>query len=213
MRAHITERTLMLTLHCAPNTISLAVIVALNEGVHWTPVRVDFAAGEQTKPDYLALNPKGRVPVLITPEGPLTETGAILEYLGETALPKLVPADPLQRARMREVMYYLASTMHVNHAHKLRGSRWADQQSSFDDMKSKVPETMASSCAFLEPQIAGPYLFGPEPTLADCYLYPVATWLAGDGVDIADFPKLARWKATIETRASVQKAIADGFTG
>lgn len=203
----------MLKLYCAPNTISLAVVIALNEGVHWEPVRVDFAKAEQTTPDYLALNPKGRVPVLITPEGPLTETGAILEYLGETALPKLVPADPLQRGRMREVMYYLASTMHVNHAHKLRGPRWANEQSSFDDMKAKVPETMAASCAFLEPQITGPYLFGPEPTLADCYLYPITTWLAGDGVDIAAFPRLAAWKTTMETRASVRRATADGFFG
>ena len=203
----------MLKLFCAPNTISVAVIAALNEGVHWEPVRVEFASAEQTKPDYLALNPKGRVPVLITPEGPLTETGAILEYLGEMALPKLVPADPLQRARMREVMFYLASTMHVNHAHKLRGPRWANDQSSFDDMKSKVPETMTASCAFLEPQIIGRYLFGPEPTLADYYLYAIARWLEGDGVDLSAFPNLVAWQATMGARASVQKAIADGFIG
>jgi glutathione S-transferase len=114
---------------------------------------------------------------------------------------------------MREVMYYLASTMHVNHAHKLRGPRWANEQSSFDDMKAKVPETMAASCTFLEPQITGPYLFGPEPTLADCYLYPITTWLAGDGVDITGFPKLAAWKATMETRVSVRRAAEDGFVG
>ena len=201
----------MLTLHCAPNTISVAVIVALNEGVHWDAVRVDFATAEQTKPDYLALNPKGRVPTLITPEGPLTEAGAILEYIGETAVPKLVPADPLQRARMREVMYYLASTMHVNHAHKMRGPRWANEQASFDDMKAKVPETMTASCAFLEPQIVGPYFFGPEMTLADCYLYAISTWLEGDGVDVSQFPRLSAWRETMQSRPSVQKVIADGF--
>lgn len=203
----------MLQLHCAPNTIAVAVIVALNEGVHWEPVRLDFKSADQTKPDYLALNPKGRVPTLITPEGPLTETGAILEYIGETAVPKLVPADPLQRARMREVMFYLASTMHVNHAHKLRGARWANEQSSFDDMTAKVPETMAASCAFLEPQITGPYLFGPEPTLADCYLYAISTWLEADGVTVSDYPKLVAWRDKMETRASVQQARADGFIG
>ena len=80
----------MLKLFCAPMTISTAVVVALNEGVHWEPVRVDVAGGEQIRSEYLRINPKGRVPVLLTPEGPLTETGAILEYLGETALPDLV---------------------------------------------------------------------------------------------------------------------------
>ena len=201
----------MLKLYCAPNTISVAVIVALNEGVHWEPVRVDFKTAEQTKPDYLAINPKGRVPTLITPEGPLTETGAILEYLGDTALPKLVPADPLHRAAMREVMYYLATTMHVNHAHRYRGARWADDEAARQAMTAKVPETMSASCAWLEPRITGPYLFGPEPTLADCYLYPISTWLEGDGVDLSAFPNLTAWKATMEDRASVRQAIAEGF--
>ena len=201
----------MLKLYCAPNTIAVAAIVALNEGVHWEPIRVDFASAEQTKPDYLSINPKGRVPVLITPEGPLTEVGAILEYIAETAVPRLLPVDPLQRARMREVMYYLASTMHVNHAHRFRGARWANEEGSFADMRAKVPETMAQSCAYLEPRIMGPYLFGPDLTLADCYLYPISTWLEGDGVQLGLFPKLQAWKATMERLPSVQKAIADGF--
>lgn len=203
----------MLKLYCAPFTISTATVVALNEGVHWEPIRVDIKGGEQTRPDYLALNPKGRVPVLITPEGPLTETGAILEYLGETALPDLVPADPLHRARMREVMHYLASSMHVNHAHRLRGYRWADQESSFADMRAKVPETMAASCAYIEDLMVGPYIFGDHLTLADPHLYTITTWLKGDGVDIADYPKLSAFKAQMETRPSVKKAHADGYFG
>ena len=203
----------MLKLYCAPMTISTVVVVTLNEGVHWEPIRVDVKGGEQTREPYLSLNPKGRVPVLITPEGALTETGAILEYLGETALPQLVPIDPLARARMREVMYYIATTMHVNHAHMRRGYRWADQESSFEDMRAKVPQTMGASAAFIEDQIVGPYIFGPEPTLADPYLYTLTTWLGPDGVDIAAYPKLAAFKATMESRASVQKAWADGFYG
>jgi glutathione S-transferase len=203
----------MLKLYCAPTTISSCVVAALNEGVHWEPIHVDVRGGEQTRPEYQKINPKGRVPVLVTPEGLLTETGAILEYIGETALPKLVPADPLQRARMREVMYYLASTMHVNHAHNRRGTRWANDQSSLDDMAAKVPETMAASSAHIESVMEGPYLFGPEPTLADFYLYTICTWLAGDGVDISDYPKFAAFKVAMEGRPSVQKARADGYYG
>ena len=181
----------MLQLYCAPKTISVAVVVALCDAdIHWEPVRLDFSTGEQTKPDYLGINPKGRVPTLITPEGPLTETGAILEYLAETAMPGYVPADPLARVRMREVMFYLATTMHVNHAHKMRGHRWADNDASYADMTAKVPETMTASSAYIESLIEGPFLFGPAPTLADFYLYAISLWLEGDGVDLAAFPKL-----------------------
>lgn len=203
----------MLKLYCAPNSISTAVVTTLNEGVHWEPIRVDFKTAEQTKSEYLALNPKGRVPLLITPEGPLTETGAILEYIGETVLPQLVPIDPLARARMREMMFYIASTAHVNHAHRFRGYRWADQQTSFEDMAAKVPETMTETATYIEAQIEGPLLFGEAPTLADFYLYSVASWLETDGVDTSKFPKILAFIDAMNTRPSIQKAHSDGFFG
>ena len=199
----------MLKLFWAPNTISIAPAIVLNEGgVHWDGQRIDFQAAEQTKPEYLDINPKGRVPALATPGGVLTEAGAIMEYLAATAVPGLVPVDPLHAARMREVMYYLASTMHVNHAHKMRGHRWADQEDSWADMTAKVPETMTVSAAYIEDLIEGPLLFGDAPTLADAYLYTVSTWLEGDGVDLGTFPKLTRFMETMAARPSV-KAIWD----
>ena len=115
-------------LYYAPNTISVAVAITLEEaGLEYQPVRVDFASAEQTRPGYRQINPKGRVPALVVDGGILTETGALLEYIASRAPEAgLVPDDPLLAARMREVMYYLASTMHVNHAHRMRGARWAD---------------------------------------------------------------------------------------
>lgn len=195
----------MLTLYWAPGTIASATAIVLEEGnVHWEGIRVDFANNEQTKPAYHAVNPKGRVPALVTPDGVLTETGAILEYLAATAVPGLVPADPLHAARMREVMYYLASTMHVNHAHKMRGSRWANDERSWADMKAKVPETMASSCAYIEDLIEGPFLFGDRITLADAWLYAISTWLGADGVDVKVFPRLEAFGDTMAARSSVR---------
>jgi glutathione S-transferase len=204
----------MLQLYCAPKTISVATVLTLLEGgVHFEPIRVDLAGGEQTRPDYHRINSKGRVPVLVTPEGSLTETGAILEYLAATAIPGMVPADPLHAARMREIMYYLASTAHVNHAHGRRGQRWADQESSWKDMAAKVPETMAASCAYLDPLIAGPYLFGDDLTLADPYLYTVCRWLEGDGVDVSRFPRIEAFMDAMQSRASVKQASAEGYFG
>ncbi len=195
----------MLKLYWAPNTISVAPAIALNEGgVHWEGIRVDFASAEQTKPEYQSINPKGRVPALATPGGVLTEAGAILEYLAATAVPGLVPADPFHAARMREVMYYLASTMHVNHAHKMRGARWADRAESWADMQAKVPETMHASAAYVEGLIDGPLLFGDAPTLADAYLYTVCTWLPADGVEVAEFPRLSAFMETMRARPSVE---------
>lgn len=201
-------------LFLAKGTISIAVAIALEEaGLAYEALLVDFAAGAQTKPAYLAINPKGRVPSLITAQGTLTETGAILDYIAALA-PKaaLVPEEAYAAAKMREVMYYIASTLHVNHAHKMRGHRWADTEASFADMRAKVPQTMAAGCAYLEQEVLrGPYVLGEAFTLADVYLFVVTTWLAGDGVDMAAYPKLSAFVAAMEARASVQGVRAQGW--
>ena len=205
----------MLTLYFTPGTISIAVAIAIEEAaLPYQPVRVDFATAEQTKPDYLAINPKGRVPALrLEDDTILTETGALLDYVAAVA-PKagLVPTDPTAAAQMRSAMYYLASTMHVAHAHKMRGHRWADQQSSFDDMKAKVPQTMADCAAYIENHaFRGDFVAGDALSLADPYLFVVSGWLAGDGVDRAAYPRLDAFAARMEDRDSVKTMRAKGF--
>lgn len=197
----------------AKGTIAIAVAIALHEaGLPFEPVRLDFKAGDQTRPEYQAVNPKGRVPALVTAQGILTETGAILDYIADLAPQAgLRPADPLQAARMRETMYYLASTMHVNHAHRARGHRWATEESSLADMKAKAVQTMTDSAAHVERHIltSGPYVLGDRFSLADPYLFVASTWLAGDGVAISDFPRFMAFSDTMRTRASVARVIAD----
>lgn len=195
-------------LYYAPGTISVAVAIALQEaGLAYSAQNVDFKSAAQTKPDYLAINPKGRVPALVLDDGTvLTETGAILDYVAAIAPDAgLVPADPVQAAKMRSVMYYLASTMHVNHAHKMRGARWADQQSSFDDMAAKVPPNMTQNAAFIEHEVlTGPCVMGETITIADAYLYVVALWLPGDKVDVAPLTKLSAFVHHMDNRDSIK---------
>ena len=201
-------------LYYAPGTISIAVAIALEEaGITYEAVKVDFASAEQTKPAYGQINPKGRVPALAVEGGILTATGALLDYIDDLAPDAgLRPEDPVLKARMREVMYYLASTMHVNHAHKMRGSRWASQQSSFEDMTAKVPETMAASAAYIsENGLKGPFVLGDEISIADCYLFVVCSWLEGDGVSVADYPKIRDFMATMDQRSSVRAVRAKGM--
>ena len=201
----------MLVLHAAPNTISVAVAIALEEArVPYDIARVDFGTTEQTSPRYLAVNPKGRVPALVTPDGTLTETGAILEYIAATSDIGR-PANAFAAAKLREVMYYLAATMHVNHAHRMRGHRWADQAESHADMRAKVPQTMAASCAYLEDALTLNPFVGDDVSVVDGYLFALLTWLPGDGVDLADYPQLSAFAAMMRQRASVRAVVAKGL--
>lgn len=201
-------------LYYAPNTISIAAAITLYEaGRDFEPIRVDFKSAEQTKSDYLAINPKGRVPTLDVNGTLLTETGAILDYIATTSPDAgLVPSDPLAAAHMRSVMYYLASTMHVNHAHGARGHRWADKAESHADMKAKVPQTMAESAAYIQTYgLHGDYVAGTQLSLADPYLFVVCSWLERDGVAVAGLPKLAAYMDRMRTRSSVRRAADMGM--
>ena len=205
----------MMKLYFATGTISVAVAITLEEaGLPYEPVKVDFANADQTKPDYLKLNPKGRVPALITEGGSiLTETGALLDYIAAlNPDAALVPQGAEDAAHMRSVMYYLASTMHIAHAHKMRGSRWADNQSSFDDMKAKVPETMTACAGYVQSDcLRGDFTMGDRLTIADPYLFVVCNWLAGDGVDLANFPQITAFMDRMETRDSVKAVRSKGI--
>jgi glutathione S-transferase len=202
----------MLKLFYALNTCALASHIALEEaGARYETVRLDFASGEQTKPEYLAVNPKGRVPALVTDRGILTETPAILVYIAQThPQAKLAPLDdPFAFARMQAFNSYLCSTVHVAHAHGRRGKRWADEPSSHEDMLRKVPQTMTACFDLIEREMfAGPWVMGDRYSVADGYLYTISGWLKGDRVDIAQFPKVHDHYQRMAARPAVQRVLA-----
>ena len=198
----------MLKLFATKGTISVAVALVLEEvEADYELCLIDFAVDEQLSQAYLEVNPKGRVPALVTAGGTLTETSAVLEYIA----PNMLPRDAFESAKHREISYYLAATMHINHAHKLRGYRWADLETSYEDMRAKVPQTMAESCAYVEDVIVGPYIFGAQFTLADAYLFVITQWLAGDGVEIQNYPKLAQLQRSVAARPSVARIAEKGL--
>ena len=102
----------MLKLFIAPNTCALASHIALEEAAaRYKTVRIDFSANEQRKPEYLAINPKGRVPALATEHGVLTETPAILAFIAQSfPQARLAPlADPFEFARVQAFNSYLCA--------------------------------------------------------------------------------------------------------
>lgn len=202
----------MLKLYYATGTCALASHIALEEaGVAYAAERLDFKNSQQTSPEYLAINPKGRVPALVTDRGVLTETPAILAFIAQTSpQAKLMPEDAFAFAQAQSFNTYLCSTVHVAHAHKGRGYRWATDESSFADMKRKVPETMAASYALIErDMLKGPWVMGEHYTACDAYLFTLTGWLEGDSVDIATLPKVAAHRKRMSERPAVQKVLAD----
>jgi glutathione S-transferase len=203
----------MFKLYYAPHTCALASHIALEEaGANYQTVRLDFQANEQRKPEYLAINPKGRVPTLVTESGILTETPAILAFVAQT-YPKahLAPVDePFAFAQVQAFNSYLCSTVHVAHAHRLRGYRWADDPTAIEAMKKKVPTSVGECFDLIEREMfKGPWIMGEAYSVCDMYLFTLARWLEGDGIDPARYPKVQDHGRRMLARPSVKKAVEE----
>lgn len=202
----------MLTLYYAPNTCALATHISLEDsGAPYETVRIDFRANEQRGADYLALNPKGRVPALATESGLLTETPALLAYIAQLYPERhLAPlGDPFAFAEAQAFNSYLCSTVHVAHAHRMRGYRWADDEAAFEAMRKKVPQSVAAAFAVIEHGLMkGPWVLGEAYSICDSYLFTLAQWLELDGVDPATLPRVADHRTRMAERPAVRRAVA-----
>jgi len=203
----------MLKLYYAPGTCALASHIALEEaGAEFETVRIDFRSNGQRKPEYLAINPKGRVPALVTEQGVLTETPALLVYIAQT-FPRagLAPLDDaFALARVQAFNSYLCSTAHVAHSHRMRGYRWADDPAAIKEMQRKVPQSVGECFELIEREMfAGPWVMGETYTICDPYLFTLAQFLEGDGVDPARFPKVLDFRKRMAGRPAVKRALAD----
>jgi glutathione S-transferase len=202
----------MLKLYYAPGTCALASHIALEEaGADYDGVRVDMSASQQRSPEYLKINPKGRVPALVTDRGILTETPAILAFVAQRHPgAKLAPLDDaFGFARIQAFNSYLCSTVHPAHAHRVRGTRWADDPAAIAELKRKAPQVVAECFDLIEREMfAGPWVMGDTYTIADPYLYTLETWWEGDSVDPARIPKLADHRKRMAARPAVQRALA-----
>lgn len=201
----------MLKLFYANGTCALASHIALEEaGAQYETVKLNFSQGEQRKPEYLKVNPKGRVPALITDKGILTETPAILVYIAQSfPAAHLAPLDdPFALAQAQAFNSYLCSTVHVAHAHRVRGSRWADDPGAIEAMKLKVRQNMTDCFELIEREMfAGPWVMGAAYSICDPYLFTLTGWLEGDGVDLASLPKMQAHRARMMERPAVSKVV------
>lgn len=202
----------MLKLYYATGTCALATHIALEEaGASYEAAAVDFAAQAQRAAEYLAINPKGRVPALVTDRGVLTETPALLLFVAQHfPAAELAPlSDPFALGEVQAFNSYLCSTVHVAHAHGRRGARWADDAGAREAMKRKVASNMAECFELIERQLLrGPWVMGERYTICDPYLLTIGSWLEDDGVDTTKLPRVVAHRRRMQARPAVQKAIA-----
>ena len=200
----------MLTYYYSRNSSALAAHILLEDaGADYTAVEVSIARGEHLSAEALRRNPKGRIPVLETPEGTITENPAILEYIADIhPAAALKPEGAFELAKARSLCAYLCATAHVAFAHRHRGARWADTEAAHKDMQSKVASNLKDYAAVLEAHLPpGPWAMGEAYSFCDPYLFLFHRWMDAAGADRSACPRLCAHDVAMKERPSVQRVL------
>jgi len=190
---------------------SRAAHILLEEvGAAYEAVEVPIANSAHRSVAFLARNPKGRIPVLETADGVLTENPAILEYIAATHQDAgCLPRGVYAQAQARSLAAYLCGTVHVAFAHHKRGARWATAPTSLEDMKAQAPRNLQDCAEHLEHTLAlHPWALGETYSYCDPYLYLLEGWMAGVGGDLRAYPKLSAHAEAVRARPATQRVRA-----
>jgi maleylpyruvate isomerase len=190
----------MFLLHGARrSSASYRARIALNfKGVAYREIFHDLQAGEQSRPEYIAVNPQRLVPSLVCPDGlVLTQSLAIVEYLDETfAEPPLLPNDAAGRARVRALAQVVACDMHpVNnlrvrdHVRELCAGNEGAVAAWMDKWSSLGFRALEKLLAHGQ---TGAFCHGDTPTMADICLVPQVYNARITGCDLTFYPTVVR---------------------
>ena len=188
-------------LYYSPGACSMACRISLHEaGIAAEFERVDLKAKlTEHGQDYMAINPKGYVPMLVLDDGAaITENTAILEFIADRE-PKLAPGGPLGRTRLIEMLSYLSSELHVAFKPFFQGAS--------DEDKAAAGEAVVRRLDLIEQHIRELYLFGPRFTVADAYLFVILRWAKAFGLRVS--AEMLGYFERVAERPAVRQALAE----
>ena len=191
------------------------VRVALNlKTIAYREIPIDIDAGGQDAPDFRAINPMGSVPALMVDGEPVIQSMAILEYIEEThPEPRLLPRDPIGRARVRSLAAVIASDTHPMIVPRVK--RYLMDKAGLDAAAWKAWLTYFMSAGLrgfevrlVQDPETGTYCHGEMPTFADICLCGLVASAKTFGVTVADIPTVDRIVAHCMAQPAFEKAKA-----
>jgi glutathione S-transferase len=201
-----------IALYYSPGACSLAPHIVLEElGLPYEAVRISTAAGEQRSPEYLKINPRGRVPALSVDGKVLVENVAILTFLGGGFPAKgLWPQKTWDQAKALSMMAWLADTVHPAYAHILRPERYADDAAAMEAVKAKGRTTFWGCLQEIDGLLAGrQWAVGSRFSVVDAYLLVFYRWGNRSGFAVKDLGNYSALVDRVLARPAVKKVMAD----
>jgi glutathione S-transferase len=199
----------MLTLFYAPGACSMASHIVLEEsGEKYEPKRMDLAKGEQRTPEYMKINPLGRVPALKLDDGsPLAENTAILPFLGKRF--GLWPTDSLKEAKALSIVGFFATSVHPAHAHIGRPERYTDDKAAFPGIQAKGKQSFHDYLKQIDALYAGREWLSDKYSVLDPYALVFYAWGKKRELPVAELKNYTALKDRMAKRPAVQRVVAD----
>ena len=199
-----------LTLFYGPNTCATVPYITLTEaGAEFEARAINTRNGDNHKPEFLKLNPKHKVPVLVIDGEPLTENVAIQIWIHrQFPQAKLLPADPRQEIKAISLMAFCASGIHPHLTPNARPQNYCDLPGSEESVKRVGNRQLFEDFAIADALLAGREWFFPHFTAVDAYFF----WCFRRGIsfklDLSGFRNCMAHLERMQARASVQRVLA-----
>ena len=199
-----------IVLYYAPNTCALAPYVTLTEAnAPFEPRALNFRKGQQNSPDYLKLNPKHKVPLLLVDGEPLTESTAIQLFIARNfPQAKLLPADPWQELKAISILSWCSSGIHPYLSRINSPPRVCDVAGAEPNVVKHATTFIHEAYKIAEPMLAGREFFFDHFTAPDAHFFWCMRRGEQLGVDASGFPHCTAHFERIKARPSVQKLFA-----
>jgi glutathione S-transferase len=203
-------------LYYAPGACSFASHIALEEaGLTYDTQKMNLAEGDQKKPEYLRLNPRGRVPTLVVDGQVLTENVGILTYVGG-GYPQagLWPKKTWDQAKLVSTLAWLSNTVHPAYAHIVRPERYATDDASKENIKARAKDVFQGYLEEIDQLLEGQkWTVANQFTVADGYLLVFYRWANRQKMPVRELKNYSALVQRVMARPAVQRVMAqEGIT-
>jgi glutathione S-transferase len=202
----------MMTLYFSPGACSLASHIGLEEtGAPYELKPILLAKQQQKTPDYLKINPRGKVPALSIDGKVLVENTAILTYLARRfPEKKLLPADPAEESRCIATMCWFSSIVHPSYQRFHRPERFADGEAAYPAIKDNGKKSFWANLQEIDSMIqANHWVMGRDFTAVDGYALVFYGWAERSGFAVKELGAYTAWKERMMSRPTVKKSIEE----
>ena len=199
-------------LYYAPGACSFASHIAIEEvGVPYETERLDLAAGDQRKPEYLKLNPRGRVPTCVVDGHVITENVGIISYFaGGYPSAGIWPKDTWHQSMAISTMAWLSNSVHATYGHLARPARYADDTASQESIRAKARGMYEEYLREIDGLLAGrKWAIGDRYSAVDGYLLVFYRWGNRQKMPVRELKNYTAVMEKVLARPAVKKVMAD----